>query len=69
MFAKVDVNGPAAHPLFRYLKQALPGVLGGRIKWNFTKFLIGRDGTPLKRFAPFTTPEKMEASILAALKI
>lgn len=46
MFEKVDVNGPAAHPLFRYLKQALPGVLGGRIKWNFTKFLIGRDGTP-----------------------
>ena len=69
MFEKVDVNGPAAHPLFRYLKQALPGVLGGRIKWNFTKFLIGRDGTPLARFAPFTTPEKMEASILAALKI
>ena len=60
MFEKVDVNGPAAHPLFRYLKQALPGVLGGRIKWNFTKFLIGRDGTPLTRFAPFTTPEKME---------
>ncbi|MCS5931671.1 glutathione peroxidase [Klebsiella pneumoniae subsp. pneumoniae] len=46
MFEKVDVNGPAAHPLFRYLKQALPGVLGGRIRWNFTKFLIGRDGTP-----------------------
>ncbi|HHT5057896.1 glutathione peroxidase [Klebsiella quasipneumoniae] len=68
MFAKVDINGPAAHPLFRYLKQALPGVLGGRIKWNFTKFLIGRDGTPLTRFAPFTTPEKMEASIVAALK-
>ena len=67
MFEKVDVNGPAAHPLFRYLKQALPGVLGGRIKWNFTKFLIGRDGTPLTRFAPFTTPEKMEASIVAAL--
>ena len=67
MFEKVDVNGPAAHPLFRYLKQALPGVLGGRIKWNFTKFLIGRDGTPLTRFAPFTTLEKMEASIVAAL--
>ncbi len=66
MFEKVDVNGPAAHPLFRYLKQALPGVLGGRIKWNFTKFLIGRDGTP-HAFAPFTTPEKMEASIVAAL--
>jgi glutathione peroxidase len=69
MFEKVEVNGNAAHPVFRYLKNELPGVLGGRIKWNFTKFLIGRDGTPLKRFAPFTTPEKMEASILAALKI
>lgn len=69
MFEKVEVNGNAAHPVFRYLKNELPGVLGGRIKWNFTKFLIGRDGIPLKRFAPFTTPEKMEASILAALKI
>lgn len=69
MFGKVEVNGSAAHPVFRYLKHELPGVLGGRIKWNFTKFLIGRDGKPLKRFAPFTTPEKMEAAILAALKI
>lgn len=69
MFEKVEVNGAGAHPLFRYLKDELPGVLGGRIKWNFTKFLIGRDGTPLTRFAPFTTPEKMEAAILAALKI
>lgn len=69
MFAKVEVNGTAAHPVFRYLKKELPGVLGGRIKWNFTKFLIGRDGKPLKRFAPFTTPEKMEAAIVAALKI
>jgi len=68
MFEKVEVNGAAAHPLFRYLKDELPGVLGGRIKWNFTKFLIGRDGKPLKRFAPFTTPEKMEATILEALK-
>ncbi len=68
MFEKVEVNGSAAHPVFRYLKQELPGVLGGRIKWNFTKFLVGRDGKPLKRFAPFTTPEKMEATILAALK-
>ncbi|WP_313069421.1 glutathione peroxidase [Atlantibacter hermannii] len=67
MFEKVDVNGAAAHPVFRYLKQELPGVLGSRIKWNFTKFLIGRDGKPLKRFAPFTTPEKMENDILAAL--
>ncbi|KAA1052040.1 glutathione peroxidase [Pseudocitrobacter sp. 73] len=69
MFEKVDVNGSAAHPIFRYLKGELPGVLGGRIKWNFTKFLIGRDGKPIKRFAPFTTPEKMEDTIAAALKI
>ena len=69
MFEKVEVNGAGAHPLFRYLKDELPGVLGGRIKWNFTKFSIGRDGTPLTRFAPFTTPEKMETAILAALKI
>ncbi|WP_296262096.1 glutathione peroxidase [uncultured Enterobacter sp.] len=68
IFEKVEVNGSAAHPLFRYLKNELPGVLGGRIKWNFTKFLIGRDGKPLKRFAPMTTPEKMESAILAALE-
>lgn len=68
MFEKIEVNGAAAHPLFRYLKKALPGVLGERIKWNFTKFLIGRDGQPLKRFAPFTKPEKMEAAIVAALE-
>lgn len=68
MFEKVAVNGAAAHPVFRYLKDELPGVLGGRIKWNFTKFLVGRDGTPLKRFAPITKPEKIEADILAALK-
>ena len=69
MFEKVEVNGDAAQPVFRYLKEALPGVLGGRIKWNFTKFLVGRDGKPLKRFAPISTPEKMEAAIVAALKI
>ena len=68
MFEKVEVNGSAAHPLFRYLKNELPGVMGGRIKWNFTKFLIGRNGEPLKRFAPMTKPEKMEAAILAALE-
>ena len=69
MFEKVEVNGSAAHPLFCYLKDELPGVLGGRIKWNFTKFLIGRDGKPLKRFAPMTTPEKMDPAILAALEM
>ena len=67
MFEKVAVNGSASHPVFRYLKKELPGLLGGRVMWNFTKFLIGRDGKPLKRFAPFTTPEKMEAVILATL--
>ena len=69
IFEKVEVNGAAAHPVFRYLKRALPGALGGRIKWNFTKFLIGRNGEPVRRFAPFTTPEKMEAAILAALEV
>ncbi len=69
IFEKVDVNGPTAHPVFRYLQDELPGVLSKRIKWNFTKFLIGRDGKPIKRFAPLTTPEKLEASILAALDI
>lgn len=69
MFEKVEVNGAATHPVFRYLKDELPGVLGKRIKWNFTKFLIGRDGRPLKRFAPFTTPEKMETAIRSALGI
>lgn len=68
MFEKVEVNGAAAHPVFRFLKQALPGVLGGRIKWNFTKFLIARDGKPLRRFAPIISPEKMEAAIVAALE-
>ena len=68
MFEKIEVNGAAAHPLLRYLKKALPGVLGERIKWNFTKFLVGRDGKPIKRFAPFTKPEKMEAAIVAALE-
>lgn len=67
MFEKVEVNGPATHPVFRLLKDELPGVLGRRIKWNFTKFLIGRDGKPLKRFAPVSTPQKMESAILAAL--
>lgn len=69
IFEKVEVNGAATHPVFRYLKEELPGVLGGRIKWNFTKFLIGRDGKPLKRFAPFTMPEKLEPVIVAALTV
>lgn len=67
VFDKVAVNGAQAHPVFRFLKRQLPGVLGGRIKWNFTKFLLDRDGVPVKRFAPMTKPEKIEQDILNLL--
>ncbi|MCL9808361.1 glutathione peroxidase [Flavobacterium luminosum] len=60
MFAKIEVNGPGTHPLFKYLKKELPGFPGNSIKWNFTKFLIAPDGKPLKRFSPITKPEKIE---------
>jgi glutathione peroxidase len=64
LFDKIDVNGAAAHPLFRWLKHEAPGVLGTeRIKWNFTKFLIGRDGRVVRRFAPKTTPEELRPYI------
>lgn len=68
MFEKVEVNGTAAHPVFRYLKKELPGVLGGRIMWNFTKFLIGRDSKPLKRFAPIPPRRKWKPQSLLHLK-
>jgi glutathione peroxidase len=60
MFAKVNVNGNQAHPLFVFLKSALGGVFGNAIKWNFTKFVIDKNGQPLKRFAPITKPEDIE---------
>jgi glutathione peroxidase len=60
MFSKIDVNGPDAHPLYKYLKSALPGFLSDRIKWNFTKFLINSEGKPLKRFSPATEPGKID---------
>ena len=63
VFAKVDVNGPTAHPLFQWLTGELPGWLGKSIKWNFTKFLIGRDGKPVERFATITKPENMAGFI------
>ncbi|OCH82146.1 glutathione peroxidase [Gordonia sp. UCD-TK1] len=63
MFAKVDVNGPDAHPLFAWLRDQKSGVLGGRIKWNFTKFLIGRDGSVVARYSPTTKPQKLAGSI------
>jgi glutathione peroxidase len=68
MFAKIEVNGDGTHPLFRWLKKERPGVLGGAIKWNFTKFLIGRDGEVLDRFAPTTTPDELEPQVEAALR-
>ena len=69
MFAKVDVNGKNAHPLFVYLKAQAPGVLGSEaIKWNFSKFLISRDGRKIKRFASVTKPAELEADILALIK-
>ncbi len=68
MFAKIDVKGRNAHPLYRHLTSQKPGVLGSRaIKWNFTKFLIGRDGAVLARYAPTTTPEELERDIAARL--
>lgn len=67
MTEKVNVNGARSHPLFTYLRDALPGIFGNKIKWNFTKFLIDRDGKPLYRFAPITKPEKLEKYIKQAL--
>jgi glutathione peroxidase len=68
MFDKVDVKGPNAHPLFRYLTGEAPGLLGlEAIKWNFTKFLIDRDGNVVKRYAPQTKPEAITADIEALL--
>lgn len=64
MFAKVEVNGPNAHPLYRALKAAVPGVLGTEgIKWNFTKFLVDAQGQVVKRYAPTTTPQAIEADL------
>jgi glutathione peroxidase len=68
LFEKIKVNGADAHPLYRYLKQERPGVLGlESIKWNFTKFLTDRHGEPVKRYAPSDTPESLEADIEAVL--
>ena len=68
MFEKIDVNGRNTHPVFKFLKRRLGGFLGSRIKWNFTKFVIDKKGRPVKRFAPTTTPEKMELVIQKTLK-
>ena len=68
MFEKVEVNGKNAHPIFKFLKSKLSGgLLGSRIKWNFTKFVIDKNGEPVKRFAPTTAPRKMEQTIQRVL--
>lgn len=60
---KIDVNGKDTHPIFKYLKDELGGLLGSKIKWNFTKFLIDKNGKPIKRYAPTTVPKKIEKDI------
>jgi glutathione peroxidase len=68
LFEKVDVNGPAAHPLYQFLKHEQPGLLGTeKIKWNFTKFLVNRNGGVIKRYAPADTPESIDADVAALL--
>lgn len=68
MFAKIEVNGDAAHPLWKWLKKEKSGLLGlSAIKWNFSKFLVGRDGSVIKRYAPTDTPESLADDIRAAL--
>lgn len=68
VFSKVDVNGNEAHPLFEFLAQEKKGLLGSeKIKWNFTKFLINKNGEPVARYAPSTTPEKIESDIAKIL--
>lgn len=69
LYAKIDVKGKDAHPLFKHLTREAPGLLGTRtIKWNFTKFLVGRDGRVVKRFAPTETPEKIEGRVRELLR-
>ena len=68
MYAKIDVNGSKADPIYKYLKHEAKGLLGSEaIKWNFTKFLVGKDGEVVKRYAPADTPKSLEKDIQAAL--
>jgi glutathione peroxidase len=68
MMSKIDVNGSDAHPLYKWLTAEAPGLLGSKaIKWNFTKFLVGKDGQVIKRYAPQDAPEKLGADVEAAL--
>lgn len=68
LFSKIEVNGSGTHPLYRWLKSQESGLLGGRISWNFTKFLIGRDGTVVGRFGPNKKPEDLRTAVEEALR-
>jgi len=68
LFSKIEVNGDDSHPLYKHLKSEAGGLFGDDIKWNFTKFLIGRDGTVLDRYASLTSPESIDRDIAKALK-
>ncbi len=63
MFSKIDVNGDSAHPIYKYLKNKLPGIFGTKIRWNFAKFLIDSNGIPIRRYSPTTKPEQLEKDI------
>ena len=67
LMKKIEVNGDGAHPVYQYLKSQTKGLLGSAIKWNFTKFLINRDGTHIQRFAPTVTPESLDEKVAALL--
>ncbi|KRC53312.1 MULTISPECIES: glutathione peroxidase [unclassified Nocardioides] len=67
MFSKIDVNGDETHPVYQWLKSQKGGLIGGGIKWNFTKFLVGKDGQVIGRYAPTTKPEKIAGDIEKAL--
>ncbi len=67
LFSKVNVNGEEAHPVFKYLRKQLPGAIGDSVKWNFTKFLIDRNGNPVKRFSPTTDPLKLAGKVESLL--
>ncbi len=67
MMSKIEVNGDDAHPLYQWLRSEKGGLLGGKIKWNFTKFLVGRDGRVIERYAPTTKPQKLAGDVEQAL--
>jgi glutathione peroxidase-family protein len=68
MFSKINVNGGDAHPLYKFLKSKVDGTFGNFIKWNFSKFLIDRNGVPIKRYSPTTKPSEIEDDIVKQLK-